>query len=178
MKTALLTSALALAMALTPIMASAGTVVEETRVIDTGAAQDPAVLEAVKIRITRDLQQKLADLGYDVGAIDGVYTPKTAAAVSKYQKDKGQTVTGEADDNLFKELGVDTTIYNTHRIEERRIMRYDLATKGSENANVYDDPNADRTGSVGFKQRNKRLSQQDDAAVPESTAPAAPALNR
>ncbi len=174
MKDYLLSSVLAVAMLLTPILASAETVVEETRVIDTGAAEDPAVLEAVKIRITRDLQQKLADMGYEVGAIDGVYTAKTSAAVSKYQKDKGLPVTGEADDSLFKELGVDTTIYNTHRIEERRIMRYDLATKGSENANVYDDADADRTNTFGFKQRNKRLSQQGDEAVPA----AAPALNR
>jgi len=42
----------------------------------------------------RKLQQRLTRYGYDLGAIDGIFGPKTEAAVKAYQKDKGITVDG------------------------------------------------------------------------------------
>lgn len=42
----------------------------------------------------REAQEALAALGYDVGAIDGVYGTKTIAAVKEFQADKGLTVDG------------------------------------------------------------------------------------
>lgn len=44
----------------------------------------------------RQLQQKLRDLGYDVGEIDADYGPKTAAAVQKFQQDRGLQVDAQA----------------------------------------------------------------------------------
>ena len=44
----------------------------------------------------KDLQNKLKAAGFDPGPIDGIYGPKTAAAVRKYQKAKGLTVDGLA----------------------------------------------------------------------------------
>lgn len=37
----------------------------------------------------RKLQQKLTDLGYDVGGVDAQFGPKTAAALQKFQQDTG-----------------------------------------------------------------------------------------
>ena len=44
----------------------------------------------------RQLQQKLKDLGYGVGEIDADYGPKTAAAVQKFQQDRGLQVDAQA----------------------------------------------------------------------------------
>ena len=40
-------------------------------------------------------QQGLARLGYDPGPLDGVYGPRTAAAIRQYQSDYGLPVTGQ-----------------------------------------------------------------------------------
>jgi peptidoglycan hydrolase-like protein with peptidoglycan-binding domain len=42
----------------------------------------------------KTFQQQLKDAGYDVGPIDGIFGPKTLAAVKKYQADNGLTVDG------------------------------------------------------------------------------------
>ncbi len=54
------------------------------------------------------LQQRLAELGYSPGAVDGQYGPKTWAAIREYQEDKNLTVDGVAGlktlTKLFPEL--------------------------------------------------------------------------
>jgi peptidoglycan hydrolase-like protein with peptidoglycan-binding domain len=50
--------------------------------------------------LTLIAQQDLAALGYDPGAIDGNYSPKTAVAVSKFQAEHGLQVTGEVTPQL------------------------------------------------------------------------------
>ena len=56
------------------------------------------------------LQEKLAKLGYDVGEIDGIFGPKTEAALKKFQTDMGLVVDGIFGKNthaiLIEELGV------------------------------------------------------------------------
>lgn len=42
----------------------------------------------------RDLQNRLKNLGYDPGPIDGIFGPKTEAAVKKFQQDNGLVVDG------------------------------------------------------------------------------------
>lgn len=69
----------------------------------TAVAQLPKEPEPVKILITRTAQkdrvltvQKMLDrLGYDVGAIDGVYGKQMKAAIAAYQELHGQKPTGE-----------------------------------------------------------------------------------
>lgn len=43
------------------------------------------------------LQKRLAELGYDVGPLDGIFGPKTQAALEAFQKDFGLTVDGTYD---------------------------------------------------------------------------------
>lgn len=42
----------------------------------------------------RILQSKLESLGYNVGPIDGIFGPKTEAAVKQFQKDHGLKIDG------------------------------------------------------------------------------------
>lgn len=42
----------------------------------------------------RELQNKLASLGYDVGPIDGIFGPRTERAVIQFQKNNGLKVDG------------------------------------------------------------------------------------
>ncbi len=45
-------------------------------------------------------QEGLARLGYDPGPLDGVYGPRTAAAIREYQSDYGLPVTGQPSASL------------------------------------------------------------------------------
>ncbi len=50
------------------------------------------------------IQQRLADLGYLKGAVDGVYGKQTAAAIRAFQTAIGLDATGEADEVTSREL--------------------------------------------------------------------------
>ena len=54
--------------------------------------------------IIKDLQQKLYDLGYAVGDIDGVFGSKTIAAVKKFQKDNSISANGIANSKTIKAI--------------------------------------------------------------------------
>lgn len=144
------------------VPAHAASMTTKTTVMETGVARDPALLQAAKNRMTRDLQAELTQRGYTVD-LTGEYDVKTANAVRAYQKDNNLPVTGEASADLLVALGVDTDLGPTKVVEHRKIMSYKMANKGSENANVYDDPNADRTGDAVYTQRYKRMTEVHSA---------------
>lgn len=52
----------------------------------------------------RKLQQKLTDLGYDVGGVDADFGPKTAAALAKFQQDAGIDVDAVAGPQTYAAL--------------------------------------------------------------------------
>lgn len=54
---------------------------------------------------TRQIQQKLKDLGYYKGTVDGSYGPLTKQAVRAFQKDKGLVVDGNAGPKTQAALG-------------------------------------------------------------------------
>ncbi|MFD1099998.1 lytic murein transglycosylase [Shewanella litorisediminis] len=62
-------------------------------------------------RRTRDglkaMQQKLIELGYDIGAADGIIGSKTAAAIRDFQKRNKLVPDGFADDATLNALGLD-----------------------------------------------------------------------
>ncbi|NIV98655.1 hypothetical protein GWN26_05700, partial [Candidatus Saccharibacteria bacterium] len=43
------------------------------------------------------VQKKLKELGYDPGAIDGIWGKKTTSAIRRFQRDNGLHVTGQLD---------------------------------------------------------------------------------
>lgn len=57
----------------------------------------------------KTLQKWLSDNGYNVGAIDGIYGPKTAAAVRAFQNAKGLDETGVAGPETMAAMGLGGT---------------------------------------------------------------------
>jgi peptidoglycan hydrolase-like protein with peptidoglycan-binding domain len=54
----------------------------------------------------KQVQEKLAAEGHDVGQPDGKFGPKTQAALKKYQESKGIPASGQLDEKTLSELGV------------------------------------------------------------------------
>jgi peptidoglycan hydrolase-like protein with peptidoglycan-binding domain len=52
----------------------------------------------------RTAQEKLRDNGYEPGPIDGIWGPRTAAAVSQYQRKEKMTVTNRLDPETLGKL--------------------------------------------------------------------------
>lgn len=52
----------------------------------------------------RAAQEALEEKGYDPGPIDGIWGPRTAAAVSEYQRQENMTVSGRLDDPTMTQL--------------------------------------------------------------------------
>jgi peptidoglycan hydrolase-like protein with peptidoglycan-binding domain len=76
--------------------------------VTTAAAQPapsapPPAAAAVPYSVA-SLQQALADLGYDVGGVDGAVGPRTRAAIRAYQTDAGLPASGEPSLALYGHL--------------------------------------------------------------------------
>lgn len=56
----------------------------------------------------KQVQQKLKELGYYNGAIDGIFGSKTIQAVKNFQRDYGLTVDGVVGKNTLAKLGLST----------------------------------------------------------------------
>ena len=54
--------------------------------------------------IVRAVQRELSTRGFDVGAVDGIPSDKTRAAISAYEKANGMPVTGTASDDLLHHI--------------------------------------------------------------------------
>jgi peptidoglycan hydrolase-like protein with peptidoglycan-binding domain len=77
-------------------------------VLAVEAANDPEVYRA---------QKALKQLGYNPGALDGLWGGTTQRAIERFQRDKGLPVTGELDEKTKSALGI-------------KPMTRDIATQG------------------------------------------------
>lgn len=78
---------------------------QEVEAVQENAAQEYTELErGSKGEDVKVLQQRLKDLGYLSGAVDGDYGGGTSSAVSSFQNQAGLTVTGKADVETQKAL--------------------------------------------------------------------------
>lgn len=72
---------------------------------------DPLVFEA---------QKRLAELGYNIGTVDGKMEQKTIEAIKQFQHDQGLAVTGKLDEETLQKLGVSFTPKQTRPPETTR----------------------------------------------------------
>ncbi len=63
-----------------------------------------AASEQAEDPLVRDIQQDLKALGYEVDTVDGLYGPNTRRAIEAFQKDRGHSVTGAANEALRETL--------------------------------------------------------------------------
>lgn len=59
-----------------------------------------------RFNLIKAVQQALADAGYDPGPADGLEGPRTTAAVTAYQRDKGLKVDGTIGPETLRSLGL------------------------------------------------------------------------
>ena len=65
----------------------------------------------------RNIQQRLKNWGYNVGAVDGIYGKKTESAVKKFQRNNGLTADGVAGPRTLEKIGLpsgSTSSYNAN----------------------------------------------------------------
>lgn len=78
------------------------------------ALGDRTLAQGSKGPEVKDLQKRLIQIGYEVGKVDGVYGKRTAAAVTRFQKNRGIKANGMATTQTIKELkrltGESTTV--------------------------------------------------------------------
>ncbi|MCB2341791.1 M14 family metallopeptidase [Clostridium estertheticum] len=67
--------------------------------------------------VVSEIQALLNKLGYVVGEVDGIYGPKTAGAVKKFQKYFGLLPTGDVDNDTYKLMNRFLLGYDTYRIK-------------------------------------------------------------
>ena len=67
-------------------------------------AQQPAAPAAVDNMTIFEMQERLNELGYKVGTVDGVSGPRTVEALKKYQSDNKLTPTGTIDPETARKL--------------------------------------------------------------------------
>jgi peptidoglycan hydrolase-like protein with peptidoglycan-binding domain len=85
------------------------------------------------------LQTMLDQLGYDVGTVDGIFGPRTEAAVNAYREWRGFGAGGEADQDVMSALQEDVQ-YSGYA---------DTAVDADAETGATDDPYAEVTGGDG-----------------------------
>ena len=72
-------------------------------------AQHGAYSQQVNSDTVREVQRALQSKGHDAGPIDGVYGPRTAAALRDFQRAQGLGESGRMDAQTLAGLGVDNS---------------------------------------------------------------------
>jgi peptidoglycan hydrolase-like protein with peptidoglycan-binding domain len=99
----------------------------------------------------RDVQIKLRDAGFYSGEIDGAYSSKLDAALTRYQIRNGLPITGQLDADTSKALGakpaVTTTAPDSAQSSEtwRQLRKGERETLAKTNARETSSPPADRS---------------------------------
>jgi peptidoglycan hydrolase-like protein with peptidoglycan-binding domain len=69
-------------------------------------SQDAGGASSMSPSMIKQVQQKLKQQGHDVGAVDGMWGPKTQAALREFQQQQGMQASGELDQETLAALGV------------------------------------------------------------------------
>ncbi len=85
-----------------PALAQQGNVTPQAQ---PGASQNGAAINLSEDQV-RQLQQALNDNGFDAGEVDGVFGPRTRAALSRFQSRAGLQPTGQMDQQTLALVGL------------------------------------------------------------------------
>lgn len=109
MKTTLWMSATALAAALAagPALAAGDSAKQGMQKQGASAGASAGQMQHDKSTV-RQAQERLNQLGYDVGEPDGMMGPQTKAALQKYQEEQGLSTSGQLDSQTVAKLGIDS----------------------------------------------------------------------
>jgi peptidoglycan hydrolase-like protein with peptidoglycan-binding domain len=94
------------ALAMAASLAAPGLVLAHGMSSEQGGNQPGQAAGQLSSSEIKDVQNKLNDKGYDAGKADGIFGKKTAQAISKFQKDNHEQVTGKPDSTTLSALGV------------------------------------------------------------------------
>ena len=83
-------------------------------VIDSFTPKMEQSVYALTTSQNKQVQQKLKDLGYYTGAIDGIIGTKSKTAIKNFQRDKGLVVDGIVGPKTLSALGLSTTTSSTY----------------------------------------------------------------
>ena len=73
---------------------------------EEGSTETQSVPKKLSKKDIRKLQERLTELGYSPGPVDGIWGKKTETALKKFQEDNGLSVTGKYDTETTKKLSV------------------------------------------------------------------------
>lgn len=79
---------------------------EAAKSYDSGVAPSARNAAAAPSPLVRSAQQSLNDKGFDAGAADGQWGPKTEEAVRSFQNAKGLPASGQLDSQTIAALGI------------------------------------------------------------------------
>lgn len=86
------------------IMAACLTLCLVLSTVSYGALGDRTLSKGSRGSEVKDLQKRLVQIGYQVGAVDGNYGEKTVAAVTRFQKNRGLKADGIAGEETIQAL--------------------------------------------------------------------------
>jgi peptidoglycan hydrolase-like protein with peptidoglycan-binding domain len=79
------------------------------------ADQQPADSAAVYREQMMLTQETLRSFGYAPGAVNGIMRSETASALRAFQREKGLTITGQANPETLAALGIEDRLYRRPR---------------------------------------------------------------
>jgi peptidoglycan hydrolase-like protein with peptidoglycan-binding domain len=77
------------------------------RAAETMQPQQQVTAMNLDERKVSELQKALNEMGFAVGAVDGIIGPRTMGAIRNFQSQEGLTATGQPDQQTLKALGLE-----------------------------------------------------------------------
>ena len=93
-------------------------------IIVAGMALSPASQAARFSPVIQQAQLKLAQLGFDPGTADGIFGPRTSAAIKEFQKQSGLPETGTLDSATLAKLGSGDQAPQVDTVKDWRPVRH------------------------------------------------------
>jgi len=109
----------------------------------------------------KEIQQRLNDLGYDSGKVDGIMGKRTKGAIKEYQKDKGLKVDGVAGTNTKRSLFDELSRLNPFQVSEASAMELPTQSGGMFGMDVAPDEDLNKSQILDVDEAvRKRVDEQ------------------